>query len=290
MSGRIEDTAIGLPAPVLRPFISQYAGFRFSGLPPGVHVGLPSSDVDLIISLGGPIDLVQMPNTTQRPSAFTALVGGLQQAPVIVRQTGEAFGVHVFIKPFGVRAVLGVAGADISSIVVNLSDVWARAGELVEMLLAADTWQERFTVLDHAFASKLNSTNPPREVSWAWRRLVKSHGGITVQELADGIGYSRRHFSDRFRETIGVTPKLFARVLRFERACRLIADKEGCLADVAIASGYYDQAHLTREWHALAGCSPRAWIARDLPFLQDYELGGRNNERDGLESEHQSFV
>jgi hypothetical protein len=48
--------------------------------------------------------------------------------------------------------------------------------------------------------------------------------------------------------------------------------------------------HLTREWHALAGCSPKAWIARELPFLQNYELGGGDNESDDLESLHQSFV
>ena len=55
MSGSMVDTAVRLPAPALRPFITQYAGFRVSGLPSGIHVGLPSSDVDLIISLGQPI-------------------------------------------------------------------------------------------------------------------------------------------------------------------------------------------------------------------------------------------
>ncbi len=291
MSSPISDTAVSLPAPGLRPFITQYAGFRVSGLPPGVHFGLPSSDVDLIISLGRPIDVVQMPNSTQRPSTFTVLVSGLQDAPAIVRQGGDAFGLHVFIKPLGVRAILGLASAEISSLVLNLSDIWGnRAADLIEMLLWADTWQQRFAMLDRAFVSKLNPTSPQPEISWAWGRLAKTHGSVPVQRLADEVGYSRRHFGERFRDAIGVAPKLAARVFRFERACRLIGDKRPSLAHVAIACGYYDQAHLTREWHALAGCSPRAWIARELPFLQDYELGGRNNESDDLESVHQSYV
>jgi AraC-like DNA-binding protein len=291
MSDPIAETAVSLPAPALRPFISQYAGFRFSGLPPGVHVGLPSTDVELIFSLGRPIDVLRMPNSSQQPSAFTALVGGLQDAPVHVRQTGEAFGLHVFIKPYGVRPILGVAGADIASLVLNLSDVWPNgAGDLTEMLLGADSWQQRFAVLDQAFVCKLNPTSPPPDIHWAWQRLANSHGSVPVHVLADEIGYSRRHFGDRFRETIGVTPKLAARLFRFERACCLISEQKGCLADVAIASGYYDQPHLTREWHALAGCSPAAWIARELPFLQDYELGGRDNGSDGPESVRQSFV
>jgi AraC-like DNA-binding protein len=41
---------------------------------------------------------------------------------------------------------------------------------------------------------------------------------------------------------------------------------------VAFLCGYYDQAHMTREWQALAGCAPRMWIAKELPFLQDYEF------------------
>jgi hypothetical protein len=71
MSKLIADTAVRLPAPALRPFITQYAGFRVSGLPYGIHFGLPSSDVHLIISLGDPIEVVQMPNSMQRPSALT---------------------------------------------------------------------------------------------------------------------------------------------------------------------------------------------------------------------------
>jgi AraC-like DNA-binding protein len=291
MSSLISDTAVSLPAPVLRPFITGYAGFRASGLPPGVHSGLPSSDVDLIISLGRPIDVVQMPNSTQRPSAFIALVSGLQVAPAIVRQGGDAFGLHVFIKPLGVRAILGAASAEISSLVLNLSDIWGtRAGDLIEMLLAANTWRQRFAILDRAFVSKLNPTSPQPEIAWAWRRLRKTHGSVPIERLADEIGWSRRHFSGRFRDAIGVTPKSAARVFRFERACRLIKDERPGLAHVAASCGYFDQAHMTREWNALAGCSPRAWISSELPFLQDYEIGGCDNERDDFESVHQSFV
>jgi transcriptional regulator GlxA family with amidase domain len=111
-----------------------------------------------------------------------------------------------------------------------------------------------------------------------------------VQQLADEIGYSRRHFSERFRDAIGVAPRLAARAFRFERTCRLIADNPLSLAHVAIERGYYDQAHLTREWYALAGCSPKAWMTRELPFLQDYELGGSDNRSNDLKSAHPTFL
>jgi AraC-like DNA-binding protein len=287
MSALVADTAVRQPAAVLRPFISQYAGFRVGGLPSGVHFGLPSSGVDLMISLGRPIEVVKMPNRIQRPSVLTAFVSGLQNRPAIVRQDVSAFGLHVFIKPLGVRAILGVASAEIASLVVNLSDIWGdRATDLIEKLGCADSWHKRFAVLDQAFTSKLKPISAQPEIVWAWQRLAKSHGSVPVQQLADETGYGRRYFSERFRDTIGVSPKSAARVFRFERACRLIADKQLGLTHVAIECGYYDQAHLTREWSALAGCSPKAWITRELPFLQDYELGGRDNESDDVEAVH----
>jgi AraC-like DNA-binding protein len=279
MSGSIVDTAVRLPAPTLRPFIAQYAGFRVSGLPSGVHFGLPSRDVDLIISLGQPIKVLQMPNAIQAPATLTAFVSGLHDAPAILRQDGSAFGLHVFIRPLGIQAILSTASDQISSLVLNLCDIWGnRAEGLIEALLGVHTWHERFDILDQAFASRLSPFRPQPEVSWAWERLAKSHGSVPVQQLADEIGYSRRYFSERFRSTIGVSPKQAARIFRFERACRLIADKRLGLAHVATGCGYYDQAHMAREWYALAGCSPKAWITRELPFLQDYELGGRDNE------------
>lgn len=158
------------------------------------------------------------------------------------------------------------------------------------MLLAANTWRWRFAILDRAFLAKCNPASLQPEIAWAWRRLENSHGSVPVQRLADEIGWSRQHFSARFRDAIGVTPKSAARVFRFERACRLIMDQRPSLAHVAASCGYFDQAHMTREWNALAGCSPRAWIAGELPFLQDYEIGGCDDERDELESVHQSFV
>ncbi len=210
-------------------------------------------------------------------------MSGLHDRPAIVRQDNNAFGLHVFIKPLGIQAILSAASKEISSLVLNLCDIWGnRAEDLIEVLLGAHTWHQRFDILDQAFASKLNPFRPQAEISWAWERLAKSHGSVPVQQLADEIGYSRRYFSERFQGTIGVSPKQAARVFRFERACHLIAEKRLGLAHVATECGYYDQAHMTREWYALAGCSPKAWITRELPFLQDYELGGRDNESHDL--------
>jgi AraC-like DNA-binding protein len=279
MGAPSSDQAVALPAPVLRPFIAHYAGFHATGLAPGTHAGLPSRHLHLIIALGhgadARIDVIQMPNAKQRAAAFPALVSGLQDAPSIVRHNGTLHGLHVFLTPLGARAILRASGAELASSVFDLSDIWGpAAGDLIGRLKAAVTWQQRFTILDQEFLRALVPVEASREVGWAWRRLAQAHGLISIQGLARDLGWSRRHFSERFRAELGVTPKTAARIFRFERACRLMKDQRPGLAEAACACGYHDQAHMTREWNALAGCTPKTWIARELPIVQDYEVAG----------------
>ena len=269
------ECAVRRPAVPLRPFIAHYAGFRADGLTPGMETGLPSRHVHLIISLGAPIDVVGMPSATQGPASFTALVSGLQDAPAKIRRGDNLAIVHVFLTPAGAEAVLGVPSADLTSRVFDLADIWGNAaGTLIERLRAAATWRARFEMLDEMLLRSLGPHETPRELAWAWGQLAGTHGRRSIQGLAREIGWSRRHFAERFRASLGVTPKIAARIFRFEKACRLIRDERPKLADLAAACGYYDQAHLTREWNSLAGCTPRAWIASQLPFIQDYELAG----------------
>lgn len=275
MSSPSPGQAVSLPTSALRSFISHYAGFDVNGLAPGTHVGLPSRHVHIIIGLGRTIDVVRMPNTVQRPAAFFALVGGLQDAPATVRHDGNLYGLHVFLTPLGVRAILGVSAAELASCVYDLADVWGRAvGDLIGRLKAAGTWQQRFRILDQEFLRTLFPAAAPSKLVWAWDRLTQSRGCLSIHSLARDLGWSRRHFSERFRAELGVTPKTAARIFRFERACWVLKHERPSLAETAVACGYHDQAHMTSEWNALAGCAPKAWMARELPILQDYEIAG----------------
>ncbi len=268
------DHAVAAPALPLRPFVSHYAGSRMRDVPQWQHAGLPSRYIDLIVSLARPIEIVRMPGA-QSPGAYRAFVAGLQQAPAVVRMGGDLDCLHVFLKPGAARALLGVSGREVAAHVVHLADVdGALCNELMERLSGAGTWPERFAAVDRVLLRRLRPVTMPDAMAWTWRSLAISHGRMPVHELAREIGFSRRHFGERFISEFGVTPKAAARVFRFERACRLFLRSPRRIVDVAIASGFHDQAHMVREWHAMAGCTPREWILGQLPFLQDYEIGG----------------
>ena len=96
---------------------------------------------------------------------------------------------------------------------------------------------------------------------------MRSSGGqASVGGLAGELGWSHRRLIDRFREGIGLAPKTIGRVLRFERVSRMLQQvEEPRLAEVALDCGYYDQAHLNRDFRQFAGTSPGQYLARRLP-------------------------
>src|SRR5262245_2871599 len=261
------DHAVAEPAAALRPFVSRYAGTRMRDVPHGEHAGLPSRHIDLIVSLARPIEIARMPGA-QSPGAYRAFVAGLQQAPALVRMGGDLDCLHVFLKPDAARALLGVSGRDVASQVVHLAEIdGTMCDELMEALDGVHTWPDRFAAVDRVFLRRLRPVVMPGAMAWSWRSLATTHGRTSVHELARDIGFSRRHFTERFTCQFGITPKAAARVFRFEHACRLFLRSPRRIADVAAASGFHDQAHMNREWHSLAGCTPREWILGQLPFF-----------------------
>lgn len=104
----------------------------------------------------------------------------------------------------------------------------------------------------------------------AWRVLERSHGLVRVEALADEVGWSRRHLGTQFVAEFGLTPKQAGRVMRFDRARRLLDAGVG-LAEAAYACGYADQPHLNRDWADLADATPTETLAEPFPILQEAE-------------------
>jgi AraC-like DNA-binding protein len=274
MTEPIADGAARPAAARLRPFVAGYGGYRLAGFPPGIHRGLPSPRMTFIVSFDGPVDIVAMPSG-QRPDRFGAFVAGLHTAPVSIRHEGDQHGVCVDLTPFGTRVLLGMPAGELAGAVVPLDALLgSRGAELHERAEAATTWDARFDVLDDVLGAALgDAADPPAEVAWAWRRLLETGGAVEIGALAREVGWSRRHLGARFRAELGISPKAAARVIRFDRARTMLAQpvRRG-LADVAATCGFYDQAHLTREWHDLAGCTPTTWLAEELPAVRDPEV------------------
>lgn len=255
------------PALPLRPYVSSYAGWRLGAGPPGTHQGVPSGQLTFILCLDGAVELLRMPDPARPPGSFTAMVGGLHDAPAVIAQGAPQTGIQLGLTWRGARALLGLPAGELAGDVVDLAGVLGRRlGPLVDRLASTPDWPARFALLDAALIAVAARGRGDRgvapEVGYAWDRLAETGGTLRIEQLAGEVGWSRRHLGARFRREIGLAPKSAARVIRFERACaRLLTPARPTLATVAADGGYVDQAHLARDFRELAGLTATRWLA-----------------------------
>lgn len=159
-------------------------------------------------------------------------------------------------------AVLGVPPSAIAEQHTPLEDLWGDAAErLAQRLAGADDAARAASILDEAIAERLvtRAIEPhTRLVLEAAARLPT----VRVNEVADALGVSERNLRRVFREVVGMSPKEFARLMRFHLALtEARTGKDVDWAGVAAAAGYYDQAHLIAEFRDIAGVTPRALLS-----------------------------
>ncbi len=266
------------PAPALANAVGQYIGYRLVDHPAGVHRGLPSQNLTFIVSIGPPIDVIAQTDPGQSPDKYRCVLSGLQASHALIAHDGHQEGVAIELTPAGCRALFGLPAAALWNTSLELSDVAGPVGvELWERLQEAVTWDERFGVVDEVLCRLLREVPLEPALHRAWHLVASSDGTTPVGEIAATIGWTRQHLARRFAGEFGLTPKLAARVVRFERARRMIEPRppQVSIAQVAAVCGYYDQAHLTRDFVALAGCPPGRLGDGDLPSVQDADRTGQ---------------
>ena len=274
----VSEHASHVPAAGLRRMVDSCIGYRLGAWDLARHRGLPSPGLTLIFTLDEPLMLATHPDPAQPPGSYDAVLSGLHTSPVTVVMDRPQSGIQLSLSPLGTRALLGRPASELAGLDVRAGDVLGRpAGELLDRLRCAAGWAERFAVLDQgllALAARGSShSEVSPEVSYAWRRLLRTGGTVGVRELAAETGWSDRHLRARFRAETGLGPKAAGRVIRFTEARTQLGRRAaaGCpldLAGLAVACGYFDQAHLDREFAQLAGCSPTTWLAEEFQNIQ----------------------
>jgi len=272
----VSESVRAAPAAPLRGLLSWYSGYRQEGVAPARHRGLPSPYLTVIITLDDPLTVARHPDPADAPGDYLTLAGGLHTTPALITHSGRQSGIQLALSPLGARALLGRPAGELAGIDVDGSEVLGDlARELHERLREAESWAARFTLLDQillAHADPHQQVAP--DIAEAWRLLTRSGGTIQARELARRVGWSPRYLQRRLLAETGLTPKAAARVTRFDRARRTLQRQAATpadgltLAEVAAGCGYYDQAHLAREFRELAGCPPSAWLAEEFRNVQ----------------------
>ncbi|WP_432478945.1 helix-turn-helix domain-containing protein [Nocardioides sp. GXQ0305] len=248
------------PHAALRPYVASMVGYREAVDPRAVHHGLPSPTVTVVLAFDEPLDVGWLADPASS-GRFWTCASGLHAAPARITTHGWQHGVQLALTPLGSRVLLGLPAGALGGALASHDDLpLGVPADLHSALATAVGWEARFDLLEgHLLAlvgrgaGDVHRVRP--EVAEAWRLTVAGRGTLRVAALAERVGWSRRRLLSGFRSELGVTPKEAARITRFDHARRLVAGGAD-LAEAAHDGGYADQAHLSREWSALAGRTP----------------------------------
>jgi len=260
--------------------------YQSSGLPPGDHRGLPSPWITFIVSVDGPVRVSGTVDEGDRfdpakATSYDVMVAGLHPVAARVEQPTAQSGVQLALHPLAVQALLGCRAAELVGQGDHGRDVLGRvATELHERVSSRGDGESRLDVVQQWMRSRLDVKRERAlrpELVWAWQVLQGSGGRCRVDDLARQVALSPRQLRALMVAETGLSPKQLGRQFRFDGVIAKLADGSSGLAEIAVSSGYADQAHLAREFRQMAGCTPTQWLLEERRNIQD---GGHRNRPD----------
>jgi AraC-like DNA-binding protein len=144
--------------------------------------------------------------------------------------------------------------------------------DMRQQLLAAKSPERMFQLVESSLlqqaGGRLQEETPARCIAYAVSSIIQKPTARRLSQLSDEIGYSQKHFIDLFRQHVGVSPKQYLRIMRFQKAIGVIENKE-CIrwGDIALESGYFDQAHFIHDFKHFSGFTPNEYMKRKAVTL-----------------------
>lgn len=231
---------------------------------------LPHGCYELIFNLGGPHRTLDLADLSPTGTFNSAWIAGLQEHALIAAPTYDTLRwgsllVGATIRAHGARQLLGTDGQSLSRAVVELSDLMdSHQIELMwEQLRSVRDTSARFDLLE-SFLRRVRGANQ-RPISdcvlWGLDLISQTQGNVLIDEICRHAVVSRKHLNERFRDEIGLSPKKYARILRFASVIETIASASTVnWAEAAVEAGYYDQSHFVREFRSFSGETPADFL------------------------------
>jgi AraC-like DNA-binding protein len=147
--------------------------------------------------------------------------------------------------------------------------------DLREMILGAAFIPQKFSVVENFLLRKFRNkliVNP--FIEFAVNKITASPNQMSIEQISNKVGYSQKHLIKLFKDNVGLTPKGFLKIIRFQKAIEEIdAAKEINWAGIAYESGYYDQAHFINDFKNFSGFTPQQYLQKQYEHLNYIAVG-----------------
>lgn len=252
-----------IPAFPLNQFIGAFVYFERVEHAHTIDRFLPNGDTEILIDFNDTPQYIYDNNSLKEIQACNKIwASGLRTEPITIPSGNGAVMMVISFKKGCAGAFFPFPMDEISDCVVDADLVWGSDfGLLREQLLASKDIDRRFELVEkfllRTFKRKLD-LNPC--VSFAVNEMIERPDGLSIARMNEKIGYSQKHFTHMFRKQVGVTPKSFLKIMRFQKAVRSIdAATDIDWGAIALESGFYDQAHFIHDFKHFSGFTPEQY-------------------------------
>lgn len=244
------------PPEKLAPFIKYFWALEGNGSADTEHTfnaipdGCPG-----VIMVRSEKDAFYMNNERKLPNIF---LYGQSVAPASFSSNGKLGAIGICFQPHALKSLFGLDADELTNSCVDLNLVGKKT-HLPEQLLEAKDIDEQIKLLSfYLFEQQQNHTRHPDELTkYAISQLTASKGALSIKDLQQKVRMSERSLERKFKESVGISPKLYARILRFQESMDQLRKSDyDKLADIAYQNDYADQSHFIRVFKEFTGYSP----------------------------------
>jgi len=255
------------PSARLRPFIDSFWTLEQDGEDAAPQRVVPDGHPELILNWSQPLEAFRNGQWHRQPRCFLA---GQIDGPLLLRPNGPAKMLGIRFHPHGAGALLGAPMHDLSGRFTPLQDLSSALSRKIDRALESS---DPIADVEAALWSVQGaSCEGDLVIAEAVRRITLTLGASDVAALARELGLSTRQLERRFQAAVGLAPKLFCRMQRFNNVFRVLGQEPSKWVDTAVACGYYDQAHLIRDCKNLTGSTPAILLAQDADLARHFLL------------------
>jgi len=232
----------------------------------------PDGCIELIFHYG---DLYRKYNhNNQAELQPRSFVHGQLKKFMELEATGKTGIFSVRFQPAGLHPFVHSEVNRFTGITVPISEIWPITGTTLETkIISAESHQERIDIIEQFLLAHFITRNSYDDIAYCVGKIVDHAGNISIDELAGLLHTGTRSLERKFTATVGLSPKLLARIIRFNQTLQRIEARDfSNFTCVAYEGGFYDQAHFIKDFKQLTGLNPKQYFSENLEMVKFFNL------------------